>query len=157
MHTHGGIIVNAVCCALWVHCVLPPMRDIVLWLCSQRDMQQLKSILCMPSLNPDIRRAAAEQLLSLASDPRFTPALSDPSLLHAIHEALASTCQAHCLWRAGLVEDEDGNGSHAHPATLEIQRDMPNMQLPIACLDLLGGIARYCPEAKSLLLQEADR
>ena len=109
----------------------------------------------MASLNPDIRRAAAEQLLSLAPDPRFTPALSDSTLLHAIHQALTSPCtgQGHCLSGAGV----EGNADHAQPAVLEMQRDLPNMQLPIACLHLLGGVVQYCPEAKALLLQEADR
>lgn len=138
--------------------VLAAAYDMLLCLCSQRDVQQLKSILCMPSLNPDIRRAAAEQLLSLAPDPRFTPALSDPSLLHAIHQGLADPCSQQgndCLQEAGVSGDVDKD--LAQPAMLEMQRDMPNMQLPVACLHLLGGIAQYCPEAKSLLLQEADR
>lgn len=109
----------------------------------------------MASLNPDIRRAAAEQLLSLAPDPSFTPALSDPTLLHAIHQALTSTCtgQGHCPSGAGV----EGNADHAQPAMAGMQRDLPNMQLPIACLHLLGGVVQHCPEAKSLLLQEADR
>ena len=139
-----------------VLCVLPAAHDMVLWLCSQRDVQQLKSIFCLPSLNPDIRRAAAEQLLSLAPDPRFAPALSDPCLLQAIHQGLAGPSNEEqgndLLQKAGDVDEAD-----AQPAILEMQRDMPNMQLPIACLHLLGGIAQYCPEAKSLLLQEADR
>ena len=112
----------------------------------------------MPSLNPDIRRAAAEQLLSLAPDPRFTPALSDPALLHATHQGLAGSCSDQgnvYLQEAGVNGDVDKD--RAQPTMLELQRDMPDMQLPIACLHLLAGIAQYCPEAKSLLLQEADR
>ena len=110
----------------------------------------------MPSLNPDIRRAAAEQLLSLAPDPRFAPALSDASLLHALHQALAKACTGlsnDCLGEPGLAGDDFQDQT----AMLQLQKDTPNMQLPIACLHLLGGIAQHCPEGKSLLLQEADR
>ena len=127
-------------------------------LCSQRDVQQLKSILCMPSLNPDIRRAAAEQLLNLAPDPRFTQALSDASLLHAIHHSLATACTGlgddHMAEQAG---SGGGGGDDAHAAGVQKPSVMPDMQLPIACLHLLGGIAQHCSEGRILLLQEADR
>lgn len=45
----------------------------------------------MPSLNPDIRRAAADQLLSLAPDPRFAQSLSDTTVLHTLLGELTST------------------------------------------------------------------
>lgn len=126
----------------------------MLFMCSQKDVQQLKSILLVPSLNPDIRRAAAEQLLSLVADQRFAQALSDAALLHAIHQTLASTCGVESI----SSEAEQGAAdSHAQMAPQQQQADMPNMQLPIACLQLLVGIMQHCSEAKSLLLQEADR
>ena len=122
-------------------------------LCSQRDVAQLKSILCMPSLNPDIRRAAAEQLLTLAPDHRFALALSDSVLLLALHQALTSAC-THLS--NGQLEQEE-HDSDGETGLLQQQLEQPNMQLPIACLHLLAGIAQHCSEGKSLLLQEADR
>ena len=105
----------------------------------------------MPSLNPDIRRAAAEQLLTLTPDLRFAIALSEPPLLLAIHQALISACadpgseeQLQHVVRDTALEAEQ-------------QIDMPNMQLPIACLHLLAGIVQHCLAGKSLVLQEADR
>ena len=118
-------------------------------LCSQRDVQQLKSILCTPSLNTDLQRAAAEQLLSLAAEQRFATALSEPALLHAIHGILTSTA------RAG-DSNQDADDSHV-TADVHQHETLPDMQLCIACLQLLVGIVQHCSEAQSLLLQDADR
>ena len=126
---------------------------LVFALCSQKDVAQLKSILCMPSLNPDIRRAAAEQLLTLAPDHRFAQALPDIALLLAIHEALTSVCTDLSKGQAEQVE----RTSNVETGMLQQQLDQPSMQLPIACLHLLAGIAQHCSEGKDLLLQEADR
>lgn len=131
------------------------MHDIALVVCSQRDVDQLKSILCMASLNPDIRRAAAEQLLSLASDPRFTQALSEASVLHAIHHTLCSALRND--HEAEQDGERDGGDDGAQASMLHKPCTMPDMQLPIACLHLLEGIAQHCSEGKLLLLQEADR
>lgn len=112
----------------------------------------------MPSLNPDICRAAAEQLLSLAPDPRFTHALSDAPLLHAIHHILATACTG--LDNNSMGEQAGrgvGAGDDPQAAVLQKPSVVADMQLPIACLHLLGGIARHCSEGKMLLLQEADR
>jgi len=128
---------------------------VVLW-CSGRDVQQLKSILCMPSLNPDIRRAAADQLLSLAPDPRFAQSLSDTTVLHTLLGELTSTDNGPGCYEefAEATEPNEAEGGQ------QLQQRLPgcaNAQLPISCLHLLVALVQHCSEAKALLLQGADR
>lgn len=128
---------------------------VFLW-CSARDVQQLKSILCMPSLNPDIRRAAADQLLSLAPDPRFAQSLSDMTVLHTLLGELTSTdsglgCSDEFAEATEPNEAEEGQLLH------ERLPGCANAQLPISCLHLLVALVQHCSEAKALLLEGADR
>jgi hypothetical protein len=128
---------------------------VVVW-CSGRDVQQLKSILCMPSLNPDIRRAAADQLLSLAPDPRFAQSLSDTNVLHTLLGELIRTDNGLGCY------DEFAEAKRANEAEggQQLQKRLPgcaNAQLPISCLHLLVAFVQHCSEAKALLLQGADR
>ena len=128
---------------------------VLLW-CSARDVQQLKSILCMPSLNPDIRRAAADQLLSLAPDPRFAQSLSDTTLLHTLLCELTTTDNGLGCYDefAEATEPNEAEGGQ------QMQQRLPgcaNAQLPISCLHLLVALVQHCSEAKALLLQGADR
>lgn len=113
----------------------------------------MKSILCLPSLNPDIRRAAAEQLLSLAPDPRFAQALSDASLLHTLlHELISTDNSPGCCDQ--LVQ---GAGHSQAEAANQQLHQLCDMQLAITCLQLLVALVQHCCEAKALLLQSADR
>ncbi|DBA67372.1 TPA: hypothetical protein ACH3X2_001663 [Trebouxia sp. C0005] len=123
---------------------------------SARDVQQLKSILCMPSLNPDIRRAAADQLLSLAPDPRFAQTLSDATVLHTLLGELLGTDNGLgcCEVFAEATEPDEAEGVE------QLQQRLPgcgNAQLPISCLHLLVALVQHCSEAKALLLAGADR
>ncbi len=107
----------------------------------------------MPSLNPDIRRAAADQLLSLAPDPRFAQSLSDTTVLHTLLSELASTdnglgCYAE--FAEATEPDEAEGGQQRLPGCA-------NAQLPISCLHLLVALVQHCSEAEALLLQGADR
>lgn len=112
----------------------------------------------MPSLNPDIRRAAAEQLLTLAPDPRFAQPLSDPALLLALLAELTTTQNGlNCFY-----QEVAGQQLFQAEADQQLQQAMPspvnvNMPLPNSCLQLLVALVEHCPEAKSLLLQDADR
>ncbi|KAL0055596.1 hypothetical protein WJX82_002269 [Trebouxia sp. C0006] len=123
---------------------------------SGKDVQQLKSILCMPSLNPDIRRAAADQLLSLAPDPRFAQSLSDTNVLHTLLGELIRTDNGLGCY------DEFAEAKRANEAEggQQLQKRLPgcaNAQLPISCLHLLVAFVQHCSEAKALLLQGSDR
>ncbi len=110
----------------------------------------------MPSLNPDIRRAAADQLLSLAPDPRFTQSLSDTTVLHTLLGELTTTDNGIGYFEefAEATEPTDTEGGQ------QLQQGLPgcaNAQLPISCLHLLVALVQHCSEAKALLLQGADR
>ena len=118
--------------------------------CSQRDVEQLKAILCTPSLNPDIRRAAADQLLALAPDPRFAQALSQASLLHALLLELTRDGGRGESLASGIPQNDETLAERQHQGA-------GDMQLGITCLHLLVGLVQHCPETKMLLLQGADR
>lgn len=124
----------------------------VLVICSQRDVEQLKGILCMPSLNPDIRRAAAEQLMGLAPEPRFAAALSDAALLTAILRELPQGADPTAPEQGGrqaesglnLGRQQQGLGSS-------------NTPLAVCCLQLLVRLVQHCQQVKALLLQDSGR
>lgn len=110
----------------------------------------------MPSLNPDIRRAAADQLLSLAPDPRFAQTLSDATVLHTLLGELLGTDNGLgcCEVFAEATEPDEAEGVE------QLQQRLPgcgNAQLPISCLHLLVALVQHCSEAKALLLAGADR
>ena len=127
----------------------------------------------MPTLNPDIRRAAAEQLISLASEPRFARALSEATLLHAIlHELKNSTTGMGKEWLsdAALAEHAESNHEHNQPRQQHQQHQQqqkklqePSVdsfssgQLPITCLQLLVEVVQHCQEARTLLLRGSGR
>ncbi|DBB03962.1 TPA: hypothetical protein ACH3X1_013032 [Trebouxia sp. C0004] len=123
---------------------------------SGKDVHQLKSILCMPSLNPDIRRAAADQLLSLAPNPRFAQCLSDTTVLHTLLGELTTTDNG-----LGYYEDfAEATAPDEAEGSQQLQQRLPgcaNAQLPISCLHLLVALVQHCSEVKAVLLQGADR
>ena len=121
----------------------------------------------MPSLNPDIRRAAAEQLMSLASEPRFAQALSEATLVHAVlHELKSSNSGMSDDYLSSAMLAEHAASKHETNQVQQQQQmqqlqemvvDGFNMQLPITCLQLLVAVAQHCQEARTLLLQGSGR
>ena len=124
----------------------------------------------MPSLNPDIRRAAADQLVTLTPDPRFAHALSDPALLQAMLNQLTTSNiglgngggpdysqLAHA--QMGPVSDmTDMNALAQGQGRLQQQdHDGFSMQLMVTCLQLLVALVQHCQEARGLLLQGSGR
>ncbi len=73
-------------------------------------------------------------------------------MLHALlHELTISQSQLGCY----ELDNEDVGTCQA-----ESSQQLPgsvNMQLPITCLQLLVALTQHCSEAKSLLVQGADR
>lgn len=112
-------------------------------------MQQLKGILCTPSLNPDIRRSAADQLLSLAAHQRFQPQLSEPGVVHSLLLELTSSlpnltsCNICTVGQGELVDEQQLPGG--------------DTQLPKACLHLLVTLVQHCQPARALMMEDPDR
>ena len=123
--------------------------------CSQKDVQQLTSILCTPTLNADIRRSAADQLLSLTAHQRFQPQLSEPAIIHTLLQELT-----HSLPNlASCCSNVRGTGASAEDSSMDEQQlPVGDMQLPIACLRLLVAMLQHCQQqTRALLLGDPDR
>ena len=112
----------------------------------------------MPSLNPDIRRAAADQLVTLTPDPRFAHALSDPALLQAVLNQL-TTSNTGLRNTVGPDNAQLGHGQSEHGQQQQQQQDHDgfSMQLMVTCLQLLVALVLHCQEARGLLLQGSGR
>lgn len=124
--------------------------------CSQKDVQQLKTIFCTPALNPDIRRSAADQLLSLTAHERFHTLLSEPAVIHTLlHELTNSLHSLTSFHSSG--RDASATGANSHHSTDEQQLPAGDVQLPTACLHLLLGLVQHCDETKRMLLSDPDR
>ena len=111
----------------------------------------------MPSLNPDIRRAAADQLVTLTQDPRFAHALSDPALMHAIHNQLTSS---NTDLGSGFGPD-NAQLIHVQRRSGDCQQQQDpdgfSTQLMVTCLQLLVALVQHCQESRGLLLQGSGR
>lgn len=124
--------------------------------CSQKDVQQLKSILCTPSFNPDIRRSAADQLLSLTACHRFQQLLTEPAVLYDLLDQL--TGNMHILTGFNnVVGSARESASHGYASTDMQQLLIGDVQLPTACLQLLLALVQHCEETRELLLKDPDR
>ena len=120
-------------------------------------MQQLKSIFCTTSLNPDIRRSAADQLLSLTAHTRFHELLSDPAVTHTVlHELTSSLRSLTCFHSSNGDCSATVQGANSRLSTDEQQLPAGDVQLPTACLHLLLGLVQHCEQTQSILLSDPD-
>ena len=95
-------------------------------------MVNLTGILCNSSLGTDLRRSAAEQLLSLTSEPRLQHLLADSMLLNVLVDELQP--------QAGASAASSTPGWHSQ-----------GTQLLTACLNLAAALALHCAEAREWL------
>ena len=108
-----------------------PAEGLALW-CRRHDVVNLTGILCNSSLGTDLRRSAAEQLLSMTSESRLQHLLADPTLLNVLVDELQPQA-----------------GSSAGSSTLG--RHSRDTQLLTACLNLAAALALHCAEAREWL------
>ena len=97
----------------------PPMATSSL---TVSDVHNLMACLCNAALPSAVHCSAAHQLRALATDPRYLSALAVPSFLAA--------CVAKVERVVGGAEGDEGS----EPLSIF------QMQLPVACLELLGTL-----------------
>ena len=108
-----------------------PAEGLASW-CRRHDVANLTGILCNHSLGTDLRRSAAEQLLSLTSEPRLQHLLAHSALLKVLVDELQP--------QAGFSAGSSTPGWHSQ-----------DPQLLTACLNLAAALALHCAQAREWL------